>query len=39
VLEAQRAITETDLGLNQALAERARAWASLNYLYPQGIRQ
>jgi outer membrane protein TolC len=39
VLEAQRAITETELDLIQALAERARAWASLNYLYPQGGRQ
>jgi outer membrane protein TolC len=39
VLEAQRAITETELGLFQALAERAKAWASLNYLYPQGARQ
>jgi outer membrane protein TolC len=36
VLEAERAITETELGLNQALAERAMAWANLNYLYPQG---
>jgi outer membrane protein TolC len=39
VLEAQRAITETELALIQAFAERARAWASLNYLYPQGSRQ
>jgi outer membrane protein TolC len=39
VLEAQRAITETELGLIQTLAERARAWASLNYLYPQGARR
>ena len=36
VLEAERAVTETELGLNQVLAERAKAWASLNYLYPQG---
>jgi outer membrane protein, heavy metal efflux system len=36
VLEAERAVTETELGLNQALAERAKAWANLNYLYPQG---
>jgi outer membrane protein TolC len=36
VLEAERAITESELGLNQALAERAMAWANLNYLYPQG---
>lgn len=35
VLEAERAITETDLALIQALAERAKAWANLNYLYPQ----
>jgi outer membrane protein TolC len=34
VLEAERAITETELGLVQALAERAKAWANLNYLYP-----
>jgi outer membrane protein TolC len=39
VLEAERAITETELGLNQVLAERARAWANLNYLYPQGAPQ
>lgn len=36
VLEAERAVTETELGLNQALAERAKAWANLNYYYPQG---
>lgn len=35
VLEAERAITETDLAHVQALAERAKAWANLNYLYPQ----
>jgi outer membrane protein TolC len=34
VLEAERAITETELALVQALAERAKAWANLNYLYP-----
>jgi outer membrane protein TolC len=34
VLEAERAVTETDLALVQALAERARAWANLNFLYP-----
>jgi outer membrane protein TolC len=33
VLEAERAITETELGLLQALTERAKAWASLNFLY------
>lgn len=35
VLEAERVTTETELALVEALAERARAWASLNYLYPQ----
>jgi outer membrane protein TolC len=35
VLEAERAVTENDLALVQALAERAKAWASLNYLYPR----
>lgn len=35
VLEAERAATEMELGLVQALAERGRAWANLNYLYPQ----
>ena len=35
VLEAERALTETELALNQMLAERAKAWANLNYLYPQ----
>jgi outer membrane protein TolC len=35
LLEAERARTETELGLVQALAERAKAWASLNYLYLQ----
>ena len=39
VLDAERAITETELGLNQVLAERARAWANLNYLYPQRALQ
>jgi outer membrane protein TolC len=39
VLEAERAATETQLGLVQVLAERAKAWASLNYLYPQGNGQ
>jgi outer membrane protein TolC len=33
VLEAERTITETELGLIQALAERAKAWANLNFLY------
>lgn len=36
VLEAERAVTETELGLNQVLAERGKAWANLNFLYPQG---
>lgn len=36
ILEAERAVTETELTLNQALAERAKAWANLNYLYPHG---
>jgi outer membrane protein TolC len=36
VLEAERAVTETDLTLVQALAERAKAWANLSFLYPQG---
>jgi outer membrane protein TolC len=35
VLEAERAITETELALVQTLAERAKAWANLNFLYPQ----
>ena len=34
LLEAERMVTETELGLVQALDERARAWANLNYLYP-----
>jgi outer membrane protein TolC len=33
VLEAERAVTENDLAWVQALAERAKAWANLNYLY------
>lgn len=37
VLEAERAVTEAELGLNQALAERARAWASLSFHYPQEV--
>jgi outer membrane protein TolC len=35
-LEAERAVTETELAMVQALADRAKAWANLNYLYPQG---
>ena len=34
VLEAQRAITETELAAIAIEAERAKAWANLNYLYP-----
>jgi outer membrane protein TolC len=33
VLEAQRAATDVELSLVQALAERAKAWASLSFLY------
>jgi len=36
VLEAERAVTETDLTLVQALAERGKAWANLSFLYLQG---
>lgn len=39
VLEAERVVTETELGMVQARAERAKAWANLNYLYPQGNLQ
>ena len=39
VVEAERAITETDLGMIQALAERGRAWANLNYLYPKETKR
>ncbi|MGQ0546695.1 MAG: TolC family protein [Betaproteobacteria bacterium] len=35
VLESERMVTENELGLIQALAERAKAWANLSYLYPQ----
>lgn len=34
VLEAQRAITETELAAIAIEAERAKAWANLSYLYP-----
>ena len=34
VLEANRAITETELGLISAEAERAKAWANLSFQYP-----
>ena len=33
VLEANRAVTEAELGRVQAQTERGRAWAGLNYLY------
>jgi outer membrane protein TolC len=33
VLEAERSIAETELALVQALAERAKAWANLSYLF------
>ena len=39
VLEAERAMTEAELGLPQALAERGKAWANLNFLFPQGSAQ
>jgi outer membrane protein TolC len=39
LLEAERMVTDTELGLVQALAERAKAWANLNYLYPQEASQ
>jgi outer membrane protein TolC len=39
VLDAQRAITETELMALAVEAERAKAWANLNYLYPhEGVR-
>ena len=34
VLEANRAITETELGAIAAEAERAKAWANLSFFYP-----
>ena len=36
VLEAERGITETELALVQALAERAKAWTALHYLDEHG---
>lgn len=33
VLEAERSIAETELGLLQAVAERAKAWANLAFLF------
>lgn len=35
VLEANRAVTETELGAIAAEAERAKAWSNLSYLYPR----
>ena len=39
VLEAERSKTDVELGMIQALAERARAWANLTFLYPAGAVQ
>lgn len=36
VLEADRAVLETELARVQSETERARAWAGLNFLEPQG---
>ena len=36
VLEAERSVTEAELALVQSEAERARAWASLSFLFPHG---
>jgi outer membrane protein, heavy metal efflux system len=36
VLEAERSRTDAELGLLQALADRGKAWAQLNYLYAPG---
>ncbi|HKW38663.1 MAG TPA: TolC family protein [Burkholderiales bacterium] len=38
VLEARRAETETQIGSLQAQAERARAWARLNFLLPSEVQ-
>lgn len=35
VVEARKAESEAQIGLNSALLERARAWAGLSYLAPQ----
>jgi len=37
VLEANRAITEAELGAIAAAADRARAWANLSFLFPQEV--
>lgn len=39
VLEAERSKTDVELGMIQALSERARAWANLTFLYPDGAVQ
>ena len=39
VLEAERSRTDVELGLIQALAERAKAWANLTFLYAPGAEQ
>jgi outer membrane protein TolC len=39
VLEAERSRTDVELGLIQALAERAKAWANLTFLYVPGAEQ
>ena len=39
VLEANRAITEIELGAIAAEAERAKAWANLNFFYPHEARK
>ena len=38
VLEAERARTETELGVVQSLIERGKAWANLSFAYPRGER-
>jgi outer membrane protein TolC len=39
VLEADRSVTETEVSLIQMLAERARAWTNLTFLFPQETTQ
>ena len=39
VLEAERMITEAELGLAQSLAERAKAWANLSFIYLEQAAQ
>lgn len=39
VLEAERSRTDAELGLLQALAERGKAWANLNFVYAQAERR